>query len=112
MIQGKDLKKLRLKIFVTAFFSCVVICTSASAATLFAPGVTKESGWYDTNKAFTNEDSQLCWAATATNVITWWMDNYERGGGIYPEFRQEVRTRFFKIFKLIFVISVMTMEPA
>ncbi|MBQ7332058.1 MAG: IdeS/Mac family cysteine endopeptidase, partial [Opitutales bacterium] len=51
------------------------------ATTLFAPGVTKESGWYDTNKAFTTEDSQLCWAATATNVITWWMDNYERGGG-------------------------------
>ena len=87
MLYGKN-SKLSLQIFVklswctffvTTFFSG--ICVPASATTLFAPGVTKESGWYDTNKAFTTEDSQLCWAATATNVITWWMDNYERGGG-------------------------------
>ena len=54
---------------------------AAAVTTIFAPGVTKESGWYDTNKAFTNQDSQLCWAATATNIVAWWLDTYQRKGG-------------------------------
>ena len=30
-------------------------------ATLFAPGVTKNSGWYDTNKYWDGLDGRLCW---------------------------------------------------
>ena len=56
---------------------CVLIAGLAStlpsvpvfAAELFAPGVTKESGWYDVNKVFDGDDNGLCWAATASNVI-------------------------------------------
>ncbi len=62
---------------------------------VFAPGVTLESGWFDTNKAyrpaafyqfpegattaqndwtstanvFANEDATMCWAATSTNIL-------------------------------------------
>ncbi len=85
------------------FFSLsVVTYVPAYAATLFAPGVTKESGWYDTNKAFTAEDSQLCWAATATNVVTWWMDNYERGGGDLSEISARNTYSVFRNFQINF----------
>lgn len=53
---------------------------NARRETLFAPGVSEETGWYDTNKSWSN-DTSLCWAASATNVITWWLDRYKEGGG-------------------------------
>lgn len=53
---------------------------NAGTKTLFAPGVSKEIGWYDTNKSWSN-DTSLCWAASAANVITWWLDRYQEGGG-------------------------------
>lgn len=32
-------------------------------------------GWYDCNKSHENyeDDSQMCWAASASNVVSWWM---------------------------------------
>lgn len=48
--------------------------------TLFAPGVSKDSGWYDTNKSW-SDDAFLCWAASSTNAISWWLDRYKEGGG-------------------------------
>lgn len=32
-------------------------------------------GWYDCNKSHGNyeDDSQMCWAASASNVLSWWM---------------------------------------
>lgn len=84
----------------TAMFA--LTCVPAYSATLFAPGVTKESGWYDTNKAFTSEDSQLCWAATATNVVTWWMDNYERGGGDLSGIPARTTSQVFQNFQTNF----------
>ena len=53
---------------------------NAGTKTLFAPGVSLEAGWYDTNKSWTN-DTFLCWAASSTNAITWWLDRYQEGGG-------------------------------
>ena len=36
------------------------------------PGVwNTATGWYDANKSW-NGDSLLCWAATCSNLITWW----------------------------------------
>ena len=49
-------------------------------ATLFAPGVTKNSGWYDTNKYWDGLDGRLCWGASCTNAITWYLDNCEKTG--------------------------------
>ena len=52
---------------------------STKKATLFAPNVSKASGFYDTNKKF-DKDFKLCWAATTTNLIAWYLDNLALSG--------------------------------
>lgn len=37
-------------------------------------GVNAQSGWYDANKRFDGVDDYLCWAAAASNVLSWWQD--------------------------------------
>lgn len=57
------------------------------AGTYFAPGVTKESGWYDVNKkrdGMSDGDFQLCWAAAAANLVQWWLDRYKEAGYTLP----------------------------
>lgn len=82
--------------FVTATLSALCIGVfpgNACAETFYAPGVTADSGWIDTNKAynppvfyqvaggsivedtaaiaqyFPNADQNLCWAASASNIL-------------------------------------------
>lgn len=43
----------------------------AYAEIIWANGVSAESGWYDVNKTGDN-DSGLCWAASAANIAEWW----------------------------------------
>ena len=46
-----------------------------NAATLWARGVTAESGWQDYNKSWIrgkDGDDLLCWAAVCSNLLTWW----------------------------------------
>lgn len=38
---------------------------------IWTNGVSQESGWYDVNKTGDN-DSGLCWAASAANIAEWW----------------------------------------
>lgn len=71
----------------------------ALSAELFAPGVTKDSGWYDTNKVFDSQDYNLCWAATDANVIKWWLDSYERGGGDLSNITEKTAKEIFQNFK-------------
>lgn len=55
---------------------------------LFAEGVTPTSGWYDVNKygnGTVNGDINMCWAATASNIIQWWQDRYVAAGNTLPE---------------------------
>ncbi len=57
-------------------------CVSAAAeaglsglynGTVWADGVSLDSGWYDIDKSATDTlDDMLCYAASATNLITWW----------------------------------------
>ena len=51
----------------------------ASAAEAWAPGVSREGGWVDYDKDAINkpymEDEGMCWAAAASNVITWWQNH-------------------------------------
>lgn len=57
------------------------------AGTYFAPGVTKDSGWYDVNKkrdGMSDGDFLLCWAATAANLAQWWQDQYKAAGYTLP----------------------------
>lgn len=50
--------------------------TPALAAEVWAPGVSQAGGWVDTNKSRVDSgmwaDTSMCWAASASNVISWW----------------------------------------
>ena len=54
---------------------------------VFADGVSIESGWYDVNKKGrgSNGDINMCWAASASNIIQWWQDRYVAAGNELPE---------------------------
>ncbi len=51
---------------------------AAPAAEVWAPGVSQEEGWYDYHKSGSNDgvmaDTAMCWAASASNVISWWQN--------------------------------------
>lgn len=53
--------------------SAVILASPLAFAveTVWANGVTEDSGWVDINKTGAS-DSQLCWAAAASNIIGWW----------------------------------------
>ena len=56
--------------------SLLLVSTVAQADSVWAPGVTLDGGWVDYNKdrgsAPGNDDSLMCWAASSSNIITWW----------------------------------------
>ena len=53
---------------------------------VFVEGVNQESGWYDVNKVGKGEngDINMCWAASASNIIEWWQDRYVAAGNELP----------------------------
>ncbi len=66
-----------MRFFTTLALGALAAATVGSAAeaqpgTLWAAGVTADAGWYDFNKVRTGEESELCWAITAANLIAWW----------------------------------------
>lgn len=73
---------------------CVLSHPSAWAETqeLWAYGVSKDGGWYDTTKVDPtgpvgdrDSDSQMCWAATASNMISWWQHWDENNSTSAPQ---------------------------
>lgn len=60
-------------------FASRVAC--ADTETLWVQGVTQDGGWYDVNKTFSG-DTNLCWAASASNLIAWWQQGYTVRAGI------------------------------
>lgn len=57
----------------------------AFSAEVWAPGVSWDEGWYDFNKyskggesngtsGYMKDDSLMCWAVSASNVIAWWQE--------------------------------------
>lgn len=63
--------------------------------TLWATGVTRESGWHDIDKTGL-ADSGLCWGIAASNLIAWWQEQHRTevppgtptGKDIWRVFRQ------------------------
>ena len=52
---------------------------------VFAEGVSLTSGWYDVNKLNNGGgDINMCWAASASNIIQWWQDRYVEAGNTLP----------------------------
>ena len=58
--------------------SLLLVSTVAQADSVWAPGVTLDGGWIDYDKdrgqAPGNDDSLMCWAASSSNIITWWQN--------------------------------------
>lgn len=54
--------------------SCLCIL-SVQAETYFAQNVSLDSGWVNTKKLWDGSDYNLCWAATASNLLQWWQNN-------------------------------------
>ena len=72
------------KFTLSAIISPILI-TLSHAAEVWAPGVSMEGGWYDFNKYakggesngtadYMKDDSLMCWAVSAANVIAWWQE--------------------------------------
>lgn len=68
-------------------------------------------GWYDCNKIqpkLGGADSRLCWAASASNMIHWWLDNravqiHEWGNYTGPfEIPSMTESSVFRLFKEVF----------
>lgn len=62
-------------------FSTVALlagCLVAPAAEVWAPGGSQERGWYDYHKSGSDDgtmaDTAMCWATSASNVISWWQN--------------------------------------
>ena len=77
----------RLTLAATALSFSTFPCL-AGTTTIFAPGVTANSGWYDVNKKSTANASQIdfvaCGAAAASNMLQYWQDGYTTAGNILP----------------------------
>lgn len=59
-----------------AAFSC------ASAEIIWVDGVNAEDGWVDANKTTASAmDDNLCYGASAANLITWWQSKYQVPAG-------------------------------
>lgn len=67
--------------------------TMAEALEAWVYGVSSNAGWYDNNKNG-NGDSNLCWAASAANVINWWQ-SYSN----YPSTTAPTGTQVWDTFK-------------
>ena len=76
--------------------------TMAEALEAWVYGVSSNSGWYDNNKDG-NEDSNLCWAASAANIINWWQSysNYTSttaptGTGVWQTFQNNFKNEMLE----------------
>ncbi len=75
----------------TALLACLLL--PAAAVEYWAAGVSLDAGWYDANKTFAPEDAdrEMCWAASAANVIDWWQREHAdlmAKGGVDPALRE------------------------
>lgn len=72
-------------------------CTAATT-TYWAKGVNADSGWHDADKSMQN-DTKLCWAAAAANLIAWWQDLHPHVESESPKGIDEVWAKFRASFQ-------------
>ncbi|MDO5463473.1 MAG: hypothetical protein Q4F40_00925 [Akkermansia sp.] len=71
------------------------IVPTLSADTLWVRGVNQTSGWYDINKTLVNvNDDELCFAAAATNLITWWQNQLPVTPAGVPQSNEAIWARY------------------
>lgn len=80
---------MRKSSFICAMLILFSYAIAANATPIFVTGVSDSSGWIDVNKTW-NGDDQLCWAASASNVLAYtnWIGtpNLSTGDEIYGDF--------------------------
>ncbi|MBQ8376239.1 MAG: IdeS/Mac family cysteine endopeptidase [Akkermansia sp.] len=68
--------------------SLLLVSAVAQADSVWAPGVTSDGGWVDFNKADGDkpyhDDSLMCWAASSSNIITWWQNQNSKYSDTIP----------------------------
>ena len=59
------------------FLAALALLLPAQGTEYWVLGTSQTEGWYDVNKTFSQEfpDSQMCWAASASNMLAWWQYN-------------------------------------
>lgn len=76
-----------IKITNLALLASFVSALTASGATYFLPGVSRDSGWHDADKVWSQEkndwdgDGLMCWAAQSACMASYWQDWYVKAGG-------------------------------
>jgi hypothetical protein len=105
VLPSAQLKRLSMRLLRAATLALATLTTcapAASAATIFLPGVNLASGWNDVNKTSLvgNPDSVLCWAAAASNILSytgWWgwdgVQYLDSPAEIYQRFDQDWSNR-------------------
>ena len=69
-LSSLSVKKLLCAIASPAVLACTLLSgSSASAADVWASGVSVGGGWTDYNKTSAPGDDNLCWAAASSNII-------------------------------------------
>ncbi len=63
--------------------------------TLYAPGISKSGGSKDATKLWGNHDSGLCFAASSSNLISWYLERYRK---LHPEDKNVYETDVEKVF--------------
>lgn len=65
---------------------------------IFSPSVSLKH-YYDVNKKWDGSDTDLCWAATSSNMISWWQEQYSTLGKTLPLAAINGEEAIFKEFK-------------
>lgn len=63
--------------------------------TLYAPGVSKTKGWQDATKRWGQYDSGLCFAASSSNLISWYLNEYIK---LHPENKNDYELEVETVF--------------
>ncbi len=71
------------------------VVPTLTADTLWVSGVNQTNGWYDINKTKVNEnDDELCFAAAASNLITWWQNQLPVTPAGVPQSNEAIWARY------------------
>ena len=79
-----------MKLSRAVLLSLLLVSAVAQADSVWAPGVTLDGGWVDYNKDrgqdSGNDDSLMCWAASSSNIITWWQNQQKETAIPTPDY--------------------------
>ena len=79
-----------MKLSRAVLLSLLLVSAVAQADSVWAPGVTLDGGWVDFDKvrgsAPGNDDSLMCWAASSSNIITWWQNQQKETAIPKPDY--------------------------